>query len=133
MPTVFTVDTRNGVPVYKQVVEQIKRAVAFGTLAPGEKLPTVKSLAIELTLNPNTVSRAYQELERDGVIETNAGRGSFVLGESGPGASHKAAADVAQKAVFEAVREAREFGIGRSELEAMFARALTRWYPEEKS
>jgi GntR family transcriptional regulator len=78
LPTIFTVDPRSGIPLYLQLTEQIKRAIALGTLAPGEQLPTVKALALELTVNPNTVARVYRELERDGVIDTSPGRGSFV-------------------------------------------------------
>ena len=78
MPAFFTVDPRTGVPLYLQLIEQVKRAVALGTLEPGEQLPTVKALAVDLTVNPNTVARAYRELERDAVIETSPGRGSFV-------------------------------------------------------
>ncbi|MBV8602073.1 MAG: GntR family transcriptional regulator, partial [Candidatus Eremiobacteraeota bacterium] len=74
----FTVDPRSGVPIYLQLIDQVKRGVALGSLAPGEQLPTVKALALELTVNPNTVARAYRDLERDGVIETSPGRGSFV-------------------------------------------------------
>src|ERR1700694_1130144 len=64
--------------MYLQLIEQVKRWVARGALAPGEQLPTVKQLALDLTINPNTVARAYHLLERDGVIETSPGRGSFV-------------------------------------------------------
>ena len=56
----FTVDPRSGIPLYLQLIDQIKRAVALGTLASGEQLPTVKALALDLTINPNTVARAYR-------------------------------------------------------------------------
>ena len=78
MPAVLTVDPRSGVPIYLQIIEQIKRSVALGVLQAGEQLPTVKQLALDLTVNPNTVARAYRDLEREQVIETAAGRGSFV-------------------------------------------------------
>ena len=78
MATIFTVDPHSGVPLYLQLIEQVKRAVLLGALGPGEQLPTVKALALELTINPNTVARVYRELERDGVIETSPGRGSFI-------------------------------------------------------
>ena len=89
MPAVFTVDPQSGVPIYLQIIEQIKRSVALGILQAGEQLPTVKQLALDLTINPNTVARAYRDLERDTVIETAPGRGSFV--RSGPAASPNAA------------------------------------------
>ena len=75
VPVNFNVDPRSGVPIYVQLIEQVKRSVAVGALAPGERLPTVKALALDLTVNPNTVARAYRDLERDDVIETSPGRG----------------------------------------------------------
>ena len=60
LPAIFTIDPRSGVPFYHQLIEQVKRAVAMGTLGPGEQLPTVKALAFDLTINPNTVARAYR-------------------------------------------------------------------------
>ncbi len=132
MPAIFTVDPHTGVPIYLQLIEQVKRSVALGVLAPGERLPTVKQLAIDLTINPNTVARAYRELERDGVIETNVGRGSFV---SHNGASARAAGAlslVASSAVDAAVREAKSMGLKRTQVRELFAQALERWYaPDE--
>lgn len=130
MPTVFTVDPRSGVPLYVQLTEQIKRAIALGTLAPGEQLPTVKALALELTVNPNTVARVYRELERDGVIDTSPGRGSFVRGAAGREA-RAAVADVARAAFEIAVREAKSLGLSRQEAQELSARAIARWYETE--
>jgi len=115
------------VPLYLQLIEQVKRAVALGTLAAGEQLPTVKALAVDLTVNPNTVARAYRELERDQVIETSPGRGSFV--RSGGEANGKRAVDDIGAAVLAgAVREARSLGLERDEVRKLFERALERWY-----
>jgi len=130
LPAIFTVDPRSGVPLYLQLTEQIKRAVALGMLVPGEQLPTVKALALELTVNPNTVARVYRELERDGVIDTSPGRGSFV--RSGAGAqSGRAVADVARTAFENAVREAKSLGLSREQSAELMARALARWYETE--
>lgn len=74
----FRIEPGRGVPIYVQVMEQIRRAVASGLLKPGEQLPPVRELALQLSINPNTISRSYQELERDGVIYTLRGRGTFV-------------------------------------------------------
>jgi len=71
-------DTKSGVPYYRQIIEQVKVAVAHGRLAPGEQLPTVRRLAVDLSINPNTVVRAYRELEIEGVLETQQGSGTFV-------------------------------------------------------
>ncbi|PSR26213.1 MAG: GntR family transcriptional regulator [Sulfobacillus benefaciens] len=65
-------------PLYRQLVLAIKREIQAGLYQPGDQLPTVRAVAAHLLLNPNTVARAYQELEKDGVIETTVGRGSFV-------------------------------------------------------
>jgi GntR family transcriptional regulator len=72
------IDRSGGTPIYRQLVEQVRQAVASGVLRPGDRLPSVRELVIELAVNPNTVARAYQELEREGVIETPRGRGSYV-------------------------------------------------------
>jgi GntR family transcriptional regulator len=131
LPTIFTVDPRSGVPLYLQLTEQIKRAIALGTLAPGEQLPTVKALALELTVNPNTVARVYRELERDGVIDTSPGRGSFVsAGQSGAEA-RRAVADVARAAFEGAVREAKSLGLSREETHELMTRTIARWYETE--
>ena len=129
MPAIFTVDPRSGVPLYLQVIEQVKRAVALGTLAPGEQLPTVKSLALDLTVNPNTVARAYRDLERDGIIETSPGRGSFVRSNGAPGEARRAAEDVAVAMLGEAIRQAKALGLERMRLEALLDDLVGRWFP----
>jgi GntR family transcriptional regulator len=102
--------------------------VALGSLAPGEQLPTVKALALQLTVNPNTVARAYRDLERERVIETSPGRGSFVRSDGTVADAKRAVSEVALAALSEAVREARSLGLERAELTALFAAALERWY-----
>ncbi|EMI53170.1 transcriptional regulator, GntR family [Rhodopirellula sallentina SM41] len=74
----FTVDPSNGVPIYSQIVRQVKFAVAERTLRPGQLLPSVRQLSQQLAVNPNTVARAFQELQSEGVIETLRGRGVVV-------------------------------------------------------
>jgi GntR family transcriptional regulator len=74
----FTLDLGSGVPFYRQVIDQIKSAIATGELEPGDRLPTVRQLAVDLSINPNTVSRAYTELELTGLVETQMGSGTFV-------------------------------------------------------
>ncbi len=72
------IDTKSGVPFYRQIIEQVKFAIARGDLKPGDQLPTVRQLAVDLSINPNTVIRAYRELEIGGVLETHQGSGTFV-------------------------------------------------------
>ncbi len=74
----FSIDSKSGVPLYRQIIEQIKFAIARGILIPGNRLPTVRQLAVDLSINPNTVIRAYRELEIEGVLETHQGSGTFV-------------------------------------------------------
>lgn len=128
MPAVFTVDPRSGIPLYLQLIEQVKRAVALGTLMSGEQLPTVKALALDLTVNPNTVARAYRELERDRVIETSPGRGSFVRTDNGTADVRRAIDDVGAGILGTAVREARALGLERDAVRTLFDRALERWF-----
>ncbi|UCE03757.1 MAG: GntR family transcriptional regulator [Candidatus Latescibacterota bacterium] len=74
----FSIDTKSGVPFYRQVIEQVKFAIARGVLTTGDRLPTVRQLAVDLSINPNTVIRAYRELEIEGILETQQGSGTFV-------------------------------------------------------
>ena len=73
-----SIDSKSGVPFYRQIIEQVKFAIARGDLEPGDRLPTVRQLAVDLSINLNTVVRAYRELEIEGVIETQQGSGTFV-------------------------------------------------------
>ncbi len=75
-------DLESGVPLYLQITQQVRRLIASGTLAPGDQLPTVRELAAELVVNPNTVARAYRDLEHDGVVETRRGQGTFACAPS---------------------------------------------------
>jgi GntR family transcriptional regulator len=131
MPIVVTVDPRSGVPIYLQVIEQVKRSVALGILGSGEQLPTVKQLAIDLTINPNTVAKAYRELERDGVIETSPGRGSFVRGNGSIESTKTAAKDVARDAIETAVRDAKSIGLSAEEIRALASDVIDRWFRED--
>jgi GntR family transcriptional regulator len=71
-------DLKSGVPFYRQIIDQVKSAIATGQLEPGDRLPTVRQLAVDLSVNPNTVSRAYTELELTGLVDTHMGSGTFV-------------------------------------------------------
>ena len=74
----FKIDMRSRTPIYEQIIDSIKELVVKGVLIPGERLPSVRDMAKEMTLNPNTVQKAYQELERQGIISTLRGKGTFV-------------------------------------------------------
>ena len=74
----FTIDNASGRPVYQQIIDQIKRDIALGRLLKDEKLPTVRQLAAQLAINPNTIAKAYRQLEQEGIITTKPGAGAFV-------------------------------------------------------
>lgn len=74
----FTLDQRSGVPAYRQIIDQVLGGISAGALHPGDQLPTVRQLAVDLAINPNTVVRAYRELEIRGVLETQQGTGTFL-------------------------------------------------------
>jgi GntR family transcriptional regulator len=77
----FNLDPKSGVPYYKQIILQVEMAIADGRLTKGEQLPTVRSLAVDLRINPNTVARAYNELEIRGIVMTQQGTGTFISGK----------------------------------------------------
>lgn len=103
-------------PPYDQVKAQIAAAVASGELRPGDRLPTVRRLAAELDLAPNTVARAYRELEAAGVVDTRGRTGTFVAGDQVDRAAREAAAAYA--------RRVRELGLSRAEALALIERTL---------
>ena len=77
-PFEFRLDLHSGVPVYRQIIDQVMGGIAASALAGGDQLPTVRQVAVDLSINPNTVVRAYRELEIRGVLETQQGTGTFV-------------------------------------------------------
>jgi GntR family transcriptional regulator len=74
----FQLDLHSGMPVYRQIIDQVRGGIASGLLAAGDQLPTVRQLAVDLAINPNTVVRAYRELEFGGLLETHQGTGTFI-------------------------------------------------------
>ena len=74
----FTLDPVNGAPIYRQIIQQIEYAILSERMKPGDRLPTIRSLAVELKTNPNTIARAYSELEIRGILETQVGSGTYI-------------------------------------------------------
>ncbi|ULQ59499.1 GntR family transcriptional regulator [Brucepastera parasyntrophica] len=74
----FTLDPSNGVPIYRQIIQQIEHAILSERLKTGDRLPTIRALAIELKINPNTIAKAYGELEIRGILETQVGSGTYI-------------------------------------------------------
>jgi GntR family transcriptional regulator len=82
-PFRFRLDPQSGVPIYRQIIDQVTGGIAAGALHEGVQLPTVRQLAVELSINPNTVIRAYSELEIRGVLNTEQGTGTFIASRHG--------------------------------------------------
>jgi len=76
---VFRIDSRSGIPLYLQIVQQVKHALRLGMIGPGDQLPTIKQVVADVAINPNTVLKAYRDLEREGLVQGRAGVGTFVL------------------------------------------------------
>ena len=81
----FAIDHKSGVPIYVQIMNHVKHLIATGVLTPGQQLPTIRQLAVDITVNLNTVAHAYAELEREGLLTIQRGRGTFIAApENGP-------------------------------------------------
>ena len=114
-----------GVPIYLQLMEQVKHAIETGALRPGEQLPGIRPLAEELVINPNTVAKAYRELEHEGVIELRHGAGAFVSAQ----ARARKLADTfrgAQPLVAGVVERLRARGLTEEEIRRLFEAELAR-------
>ena len=96
--SLVSIDARDRTPIYAQLDRGLRAAIVTGRLGPGDQLPTVRQLAVELQINANTVARVYAELERDGVLETRRGVGSFV--NAAPGAARSATEHVKRLRAF---------------------------------
>ena len=100
----FRLDPASGVPVYRQLIDQVQAGIASGSLASGDQLPTVRQVAVDLAINPNTVMRAYRELEIRGVIDTEHGTGTFIADRKQPCDSAERARQLEQLATEFAAR-----------------------------
>jgi GntR family transcriptional regulator len=119
----FRPNPSSGVPIYLQLMEQIKHGIESGALRPGEQLPGIRPLAEELVINPNTVAKAYRELEHEGVIELRHGAGAFVS----PNAREKKATEkvrAGQAIVAAAVERLRASGMTDEEIRRVFEAEL---------
>lgn len=112
-------DLSDGRPLYQQIVDEVRRAVAQGALEPDDPLPSVRALATELRVNPNTVQQAYRELERAGVVYSRRGQGTFAARAAGGGERERLLRDVAERAL----KDARRFGFTAQELAVAIVRA----------
>jgi GntR family transcriptional regulator len=95
-PFRLRLDLQSGVPVYRQIIDQVHGGVASGILSVGDQLPTVRQLAVDLSINPNTVARAYRELELGGLLETHQGTGTFISTQKMRGGEEQRARQLSQ-------------------------------------
>jgi DNA-binding transcriptional regulator YhcF (GntR family) len=109
-----------GVPIYLQLVEQVKHAIETGALLPGDQLPSIRPLAEELVINANTVAKAYRELEREGVVELKQGAGAFVAATARARQGDAEKFRGAQPLVAETVAELRKRGLSDDEIRRLF-------------
>jgi GntR family transcriptional regulator len=107
------IDYQDSRPIYEQIVENFKLQIFKGVLQPGDQMPSVRSLAVELSTNPNTIQKAYTELERQGFIYTVKGRGNFVKGDD---LLMKNKKEELVREIVELFREAHEIGLSLDEL-----------------
>ena len=121
------VDHASGVPIYAQIMEQIKHLVATGRLKPGDQLPTIRQLAVDLRVNPNTVVRAYHELDRQGVISTQQGRGTFIARRPDERRLVEMRKDRLRAIMGGALLEALSLGYKAEEIRTAFEAQLEEW------
>lgn len=126
----FIVNSSSGVPIYRQLVQQIEKGIVGEILKPGDQLPTVREVALNLTVNPNTVARAYRELEHRGLIESIQGRGTYIAANlDQPEREDKERIIIAHLKGL--IDEARQLNLEPADLEKLFIMALKRWKEEE--
>ena len=127
------IDFRSGIPIYLQVVERIKERLAAGQLKPGDQLPTVRSLALELRVNFNTIARAYRIMDESGIISTQQGRGTYILELPSPEVAEsirlKALEDLTQRFI----TDAEQLGISPEELDEVLNKKVAHWKDEWQS
>lgn len=112
-PVLIVIDAADPRPIYLQIMDEVRRALVLGRLAPDEPLPSVRQLATELRVNPNTVSQAYRELERQGVVHVRRGQGTFVNAAGANGREKRA---LAREVAARALRDAHRNGLSADEL-----------------
>ena len=127
----FKPNPSSGVPIYLQLMEQVKHAIETGALRPGEQLPGIRPLAEELVVNPNTVAKAYRELEHEGVVELRQGAGAFVT-DKAPTKKDADKVRASQAIVASAIEKMRARGVTDDEIRRLVEAELSGMYAEGK-
>jgi len=116
----FTLDLSDGVPIYRQIIRQIENAVLSDRLKAGERLPTIRSLAVELKINPNTIAKAYGELEIRGILTTQVGSGTYISDKK-PDPEDEGPERRIRELVGRFIEEMQELGVSKNELAELVA------------
>src|SRR6516164_9735509 len=127
----FQLDSTSGVATYLQLVQQVHQALRLGLLEPGDQLPTAQQVVAALAINPNTVLKAYRDLEREGLVRARPGLGTFVVGNL-PRTDPRAQ-DRFRRSLAEWLRKAREAGLTPDEVEAIYRTAFRDSFTQEET
>jgi GntR family transcriptional regulator len=123
----LTIDPESSVPIYIQIEENIHSLIAAGQLQPGEQLPTIRELAADIRVNLNTVARAYFELDKEGVISTQRGKGTFVTGVPDKDQIEKKRQKLLHSIIHTALEEAQNLGYSPEEIKMVFQKEMAEW------
>src|SRR5437763_14093171 len=124
----FQLDTASGVATYLQLVQQVRQALQLGILEPGDRLPTAQQVVAKLAINPNTVLKAYRDLEREGLVRARPGLGTFVVGTLPRTDPHVQARLLTSMTAW--LRKARAAGLGPDDIEAIYRTAFRNCFAE---
>ncbi len=127
MPMNLVLDFRSGLPIYLQVVDQIKERIAGGQLKPGDQLPTVRTLALDLRVNFNTIARSYRILDEMGIISTQQGRGTYILNNPPPEVSEEIRKRALKVLTGRYLADAERLGADRDEIDQILKEQMTLW------
>ena len=127
----LNIDPESSVPIYIQIEDSIHSLIAAGQIRPGEQLPTIRELAADIRVNLNTVARAYFELDREGVISTQRGKGTFVSGVPDQKQIEKKRQKLLHSIILSALEEAHGLGYSRQEIKSAFQDEMNSWNKEK--
>jgi GntR family transcriptional regulator len=123
----LVIDFRSGLPIYLQVVERIKERIASGQLRPGDQLPTVRAMALELRVNFNTIARSYRILDEMGIISTQQGRGTYILSVPPPEISEEIRRKALGALTQRYLTDAKRLGASQEELDQILKDQVAHW------
>jgi GntR family transcriptional regulator len=120
-------DPKSSLPIYAQLMDRVKHMVATGNLKPGDQLPTVRQLGVDLRVNPNTIARAYTELSHQGILTSQQGRGTYIADKPNAAVVSRLRSDRLQSMVSRLVLEVLSLGYEPQELQDCLQAELARW------